>query len=571
MSFLGYDPRALEDRARLLERAARELRRLDDGARRDLGDPGPVLARAAEICERWRTEMITVARCGAATRPHPLTLLDRLDASSIRALGNWGRERPEAWTRDEFVVTLTRLVQVDRARRLAAVHAAAATRVLAVGVTPPDRDPETTQGLGLVVAQIARGMMSRLSTSQRLELLGDLEPDVAAAVLPAAGLGDRDLASAAGDLLDRWETTRWWVEGRERPHNLADEVIRVLATDPVAAAEVLVARRGRLGTVLFGPNDQAHVTDLARAATDPDHHDPWRAAAVIDSLVDYVASIPQAHRADLAPLRQDLVLAPRFGDGDETRWWQLRATTATALAPWQIHLATGHEAWNTELSDALELLEWLSEDQPSATALAEGIGVSVVMRARDLGEDRAQRADLIQRMAFAIGAVDELVHRSDLGSEPGEDLVAGLVALGIGHATGAIAAAATGLVVPPLAGLVRTYTTGRITEALRPVRGDAAGPDLASAQRRRIAATALMSVVAVDQYQRGWLAPSTNPPPPVDLDAVSTPRGADPLVTWLATVRGRREALDELHLVLDVVVPVEERAAIDRGRGAVAR
>ncbi len=569
MTFLGYDPGGLEDRARTLELAAEQLVLIAEGAQRLVGDPCRVLHRAANTCRHWRDEMLIVARCGIATRPHPLTMLEDLDTGALAELDRWAHERPDALGLDDLVAVLSHLVSIggrweDEARSSAILPEPAGSS------DADDSRLARLPALWGVVHRLSHGAFAPLSTGERLAVLDRLDPVVAAKVLGSSGLTGTDLARGALAILDSWSRGRWWAEGRRVPRNVADQVVGALASDPAAAASVIAQRPGRLGVLLFGPNEIATVNAFVVAASNPRHHDVDTASTTTRNLLDYLILVPQAHAPDLIGPRRDLVLRPAYGVSDETRWWQLRRSAAMSLAPWQMHLATGHPAFDLGLDESLEQLRWLSEDPDSARTLGRELSASVLDRSRDLDEDPGTRADLIQRLAFAIGAVDELLHARELGSAPGADLMSGLIALGLGHATGAIAAAATGLVAAPLAGIVRTYTTGRITDALRPLPPDGSAVHLVSSQRRRIAAAALVTVVAADQYSRGWLAPDTTAPGPITTSYTGL-RAADPLVTWLAGVRGDPHALDELRLVITEVVPLEERSAVDRGRGSVAR
>lgn len=382
-----------------------------------------------------------------------------------------------------------------------------------------------------------------------------------------------ELGRLVVEALHRWEQGPWWVTAGHTPLNTADQLLEAVLADVEALATVWEHRQASLGMLLYGANDMGRVAAVLQAWTDPTVVDLPTAATRVTTLLRYVRAIPHATAPDLEGLRTRLVLNPGYGESPEVRWWSLRRALADVMAPWQMWPATGHEQWGASSGEALTTLTWLLESPEAASVLATGLGPAVASRATALGDDPAQRRDTIERMAWAIGAVDALVQQSDEAASAETHLMRSLVALTLGHAAGAAAGAATATVVPPLAGVVRTVSSGQVTRALDHD-DDSARRDRArwaSRDRRAAAASALMTVVANDHRTRGWLSSEVPPPPPPtpDTDDPATP---DALATWLADLDTFDDgdvhplARTELHQVWHAVIPVQQRAAVDRGR-----
>lgn len=408
-------------------------------------------------------------------------------------------------------------------------------------------------------------------------LLEGLEPALAAEVLATSGLTGAALGEAAADVIDRWEQERWWVVGRHTPWNTLDHVLACVTADASALAALWERRRTRPGILLYGPNDERHVNELVTALVDPTLVDAPTASRRLLPLLDYARSIPHAHATDLDALRTHLVLAPGYGHADEVRWWQLRQALATAAAPWMVWLTSGDAMWGGSSGVGAQTLTWLVDAPGASGAFTRGLGDALQRRAGDLGDEPAVRFEAIERMAWTIGAVDALVEQADRPADAGIDMLRGLVALSIGHAAGAAAAAATAVVAPPLAGVARTVSSGRVTEVLDD--DDDAGRHervrLASLDRRTTAAAALIAVLATDHRRRGWLSPDVPPPPSPLAQRPTDPGAPDPLAAWLAHLDGLEEshvapiARRELHQAWQAVTPADQRAAVDRGRAQV--
>jgi len=438
------------------------------------------------------------------------------------------------------------------------------------GATQP-ADPLAQRARDALVASL------RGSPDAMRSLLEGLEPALAAEVLATSGLTGDALGEVAADVIDRWEQERWWAVGRHTPWNTVDHVLACVTADATALAALWERRRARPGILLYGPNDERHVTALVTSLTDPALLAAPTAARRLLPLLDYARSIPHAHAADLDAVRRDLVLAPGHGHADEVRWWQIRQALATAAAPWMVWLTSGDATWGGSSGVGAQTLTWLVDAPDAPSAFTRGLGDALQRRAGYLGDEPSQRFEAIERMAWTIGAVDAMVERADRPADAGIDLLRGLVALSVGHAAGAAAAAATAVVAPPLAGVARTVSSGRVTEALDadgdPGRDERAR--LASLDRRTTAAAALIAVLAADHRRRGWLSPDVPPPPSPLAQRPTDPGAPDPLAAWLAHLDGLEEAhvapiaRRELHQAWQAVTPADQRAAVDRGRALV--
>lgn len=421
------------------------------------------------------------------------------------------------------------------------------------------------------------------------QMVAALPPDLAAAALvelvadgELAGLA---LGTAAVEVLERWAQGPWWTTAGDTALNVADHVVAAVVGDSEALTTLWQHRQSTLGIVLYGPNDAARVRALLQGWTHPSVVDGSTASGRVLPLVDYVRSVPHATAPELIGLRDELVLNPGFGESHESRWWTVREAMAEVVAPWQVWMTTGHHLWGGSSGDAVATLRWLLESPGTETALAQWLGPALATRAEHLGDDPLERRATIERLAWSIGAVDALVEQADRSrqrsGDAGLDLLRGLVALSVGQAAGAAAAAATAVVAPPLAGVARTLSSGRVAKAL-----DAPDDDpesrreharLASLDRRSVAATGLMAVVVADHHRRGWLSLDVPPPPPPHSRSVDDPGAPDPLAEWLAFVdtldddQVHEVARRELHQVWNAVTPAAERAAVDRGRLEVSR
>jgi hypothetical protein len=391
---------------------------------------------------------------------------------------------------------------------------------------------------------------------------------------PHLGLDGAALGKVVVDALHQWEQGPWWVTAGHSPLTTVDHLLEAIVGDSDALATVWEHRHASLGVMLYGANDMDRVAAVLRAWTDPAQVDLPTAAARVTAVVQYVRAIPHATAEDLEGLRTRLVLNPGYGESPEVRWWALRRALADVVAPWQMWLVTGHHDWGASSAQGLDTLTWLLESPESASVLAQHLGPAVTSRAMALGDDVTQRRDTIERMAWSIGAVDALVQLSDEADVAGTHLVRSLVALSLGHAAGAAASAATAAIVPPLAGVARTLSSGQVNRALGPDddTGDRDRARLASLDRRAAAASGLMAVIAHDHRARGWLSGEVPPPPaPVPRDT-HDPATPDALAAWLAHLdtlddhQIHPSARAELHQVWHAVTPTHRRAAVDRGR-----
>lgn len=394
---------------------------------------------------------------------------------------------------------------------------------------------------------------------------------------PHPTLAGAELGRVVVEGLDRWEQGPWWIRGGDTPLNTVDHLLDAALGDADALATLWEQRHASLGMLLYGANDIGRVAAVLQAWTDPALVDLPVAATRVTSLLAYVRAIPHATAADLEGLRTRLVLNPGFGESPEVRWWSLRRALADVVAPWQMWMATGHDQWGASSADALTALAWLAESPGVASVLASGLGPAVASRAMALGDDPAQRRDTIERMAWAIGAVDALVQRSDEADAAGTHLVHSLIALSLGHAAGAAVGAATAAIVPPLAGVARTLSSGQVTRALE--HDDDTGrrdrARLASRDRRAAGAAGLMAVVAHDHRARGWLSREVPAPPAPETRDTGDPAAPDALAAWLAHLDTfehhdvHPNARTELQQVWHAVIPAHQRAAVDRGRDYV--
>lgn len=408
-------------------------------------------------------------------------------------------------------------------------------------------------------------------------IVARLPPTSAAPVLAAATLRGAALGEASLDVLHRWEQQRWWSLGRHTPWNVVDHVLSAVVHDADALTRLWQERRHRPGLLLYGPNDASHMRALVTALTDPTQVDESTAAERLMPLLAYARAVPHEHADDLEGLREHLVLAPGYGDADEVRWWGVREALAVATAPWVMWLTSGRPRWGDESGSGLHALQWLVHAPGAADQFATHLGQALQRRVQGLPDDPVQRHDAIERMAWTIGAVDALVEHAEQPSDTGLVLLRSLLALSVGHAAGAAAAAATAVVVPPLAGVARTVSSSRVTEALD--EGDDPEADersrLASLDRRATAAAALMAVLAADHRRRGWLSAAVEPTPVPGPRRDRDPAAPDPLARWLnlldqygdddVSIAARRE----LQQAWQAITPADQRAAIDRGRREV--
>lgn len=532
MTFLGYDPVALTALADWLRRASDELSVLASAP--GVGDQPQHRRPLMEVIDTvslWAHRVHAIAVCDVMERQHPVML----DA------------------------TAPLLTPVERAV------------------------VQRWESDGLAVVQMPDAPDLPASA-----LVATLPPDLAAAAmvtLAAEGeLGGLALGTAAVDVLERWAKGPWWATAGDTPLNVADHVLAAVVGDTEALATLWEHRQSTLGIVLYGPNDAARVRAVLQGWTHPSVVDGSTAADRVLPLVHYVRTVPHATAPELTGLRDDLVLNPGFGESHESRWWTVREAMADVVAPWQVWMTTGHQRWGGSSGDAVDTMHWVLESPGTESVFAQWLGPALSSRAEQLGDDPLQRRATIERLAWSIGVVDALVEQADQArqrsGDAGLDLLRGLVALSVGHAAGAAAAAATAVVAPPLAGVARTVSSGRITQALDDDHGWERRRErarLASLDRRSVAATGLMALVVADHRRRGWLSLDVPAPPPPASRSADDPGAPDPLAEWLAFVdtldddQVHEVARRELHQVWNAVTPAAERAAVDRGRLEVSR